>query len=299
MTADIKTEGAAATVLLQQAETVSLLRSGVCQRLAGLLPGWARDPELYGAVFAFGTGASPVESSAEASFEDKRSGAELAWRLECFSKPTVSLIDQPISGYAAGLVLAGTHRVAGDGYRFSVAPRDLLVAADGGLAHRLSHMAPGVGAYLVATRRTIGPDAALRAGLVTHTIAQEHFGEIAGGVAEAEPVDPLLDDRQMAANLGGDDRQLAELITACFADCRLDVIRSLLAARSGSEPLAATVLAEVEATAGSEPLAEALALLDRATLTDMRTSLIASFAAAGYPEIALPTRAEHQAIRGR
>src|SRR4030066_58624 len=41
----------------------------------------------------------------------------LNWLHECFSKPTISLIDGPVMGSGVGITLFGTHRVAGERYR--------------------------------------------------------------------------------------------------------------------------------------------------------------------------------------
>ena len=44
----------------------------------------------------------------------------LNWLLECFTKPTVSLIDGVAMGSGVGISLYGTHRVAGERYRFAM-----------------------------------------------------------------------------------------------------------------------------------------------------------------------------------
>ena len=120
-------------------------------------------------------------------------------------------------------------------------------------------------------------------------------------MAAADPVDPLLDDRHAAGAATPADLALDRLIADSFAMPRLDAIRSRLAAVAVSEPIAAAILADVEATAAAGRLEPALAVLERASRTDMRSSLIASFAAAdpSYPVVELPTRAEHQALRNR
>lgn len=299
MSFSIMLRGAAVSIALQEAETASVLKSGLCERLDQSLPAFARDPEIYGMVVKLGSAKAPTGDAA--SFADKFAGARLTWRLECFSKPTVSLIDVPISGYVAGLVLAGTHRAAGEGYRFSVEPGHLLSACDGGLAHWLAHSMTGVGTYLVATGRSIGGAEALRYGFVTHAIPAARFGEIEAGMAAADPVDPLLDDRHAAAAPTPTELALDRLIADCFATPRLDVIRARLTAVAATDAAAASILGDVETTAAAGHLEAALGVLERAMRSDMRTTLIASFslADAAYPAVQLPTRAEHQALRNR
>jgi enoyl-CoA hydratase len=250
-------------------------------------------------------GGSPT--SARPSVEQRVAGARLAWRLECYSKPTISLIDVPVSGYLAGLVMNGTHRVAGEGYRLRVVPEDLLGAADGGLAHWLAHLKPGIGAYLVATGLIIGPAEALRFGLVTHTIPAARFGEIEAGLAAADPVDPLLDDRQAAhfptVTPTVPEQTLDRIIASCFTSPRLVAILDRLASHAGVDggQSARAVRAAIEQTAAGGLLERALARLEAAATTDMRSTLIAGFAAAdpASPPVHLPTRSEHQALRDR
>lgn len=296
---EIMTRGAAISVELRDTDTRPLLKSGFCQRLEELLPTHARDPEIYGMVL------KPVPSIDQATdaptAAEQIAGARLAWRLECYSKPTVSLIDVPISGYLAGLVMNGTHRAAGEGYRLSVHPADLLHAADGGLAHWLSHLKPGIGAYLVATGRTIGGAEALRRGLVTHIIPAARFGEIETGLADADPIDPLLDDRHAAPEATSADRVLDAVIEEAFASCRLDDILARLKSVAGTarEEIGRQLLAEVGATAAGGHLADALAVLLKASRTDMRTTMTSQFKAANpdAAPLALPTRAQHQTLR--
>lgn len=298
---DIKQTGAAIALDVRATATASLLASGFCGKLEALLPVYARDPEIYGLVLT--PHAAEGGDVTDASGQDRVAGARLAWRLECFSKPTVSLIDISVSGYLAGLVLNGTHRAAGENYRFRILPGDLLGASDGGLTHWLAHLPPGIGAYLVSTGRVIGPAEALRYGLVTHLIPAARFGEIAAGLADADPVDPLLDDRHAAPPTGPDDRILDAVIAETFASCRLDDIRArlqTLGAR-GREAIGQRLLADVDAAAAGGRLGDALAALLAASRTDMRSTLIAGFSSAhrDLPRLDLPTRAEHQALRNR
>lgn len=299
---EIMPRGAAISIVVRDTDTGPLLRSGLCERLDDLLPGYARDPEIYCTILR--PIPEPPGPGVEAPrFEDRAAGARLAWRLECYSKPTISLIDTPISGYLAGLVMNGTHRVAGDAYRFRVQPADLLHACDGGLAHWLSHLGPGAGAYLVATGRSVGGEEALRLGLVTHLVPAAQYDEIEAGLADAEPVDPLLDDRHVALPAGPAERALHAIIAEAFASCRLDDIRARLAADEGSgrQDIARRLRTEVEATAAGGRLEDALGVLRAASRTDMRSTLVAGLATIdpGRGLLGLPTRGELQALRNR
>ena len=69
--------------------------------------------------------------------------------------------------------------------------------------------------YLALTGRSVGRADAYRLGLVTHCIPAARFAEIRGAVADADPVDPVLDDaprgpgcRRASRRCGRDDRPL-------------------------------------------------------------------------------------------
>ena len=58
----------------------------------------------------------------------------LNWQLECFFKPTVSLIDGVAMGSGVGISLYGTHRVAGERYRFAMPETGIGLFPDDGVS---------------------------------------------------------------------------------------------------------------------------------------------------------------------
>ena len=57
------------------------------------------------------------------------------WALECFSKPSVSLIDGALMGSGVGLTAFNTHRVAGENYLFAMPETAIGLFPDVGAAH--------------------------------------------------------------------------------------------------------------------------------------------------------------------
>lgn len=260
----------------------------------------ARDPDIYALVIR---PTAPVTAAAAAS----AAAGRLAWRLECFSKPTVSLIDGPVSGFVAGLVLCGTHRVAGEGYRLEIDPVALAEGADGGLVHALARLGPR-GAWLGLTARRLDRFEAHRLGLVTHCIDARAFPDIEARLAEADPVDPLLDQRHVSrpeVTRPEEPPELAGLIARTFEAATLTEIKARLATEAEVEaPFAAATLSTLNAHDAAS-LEAALQRLRRAARHDLRETLIDGYRAArsahGGAEdgFTLPARAEHQVIRGR
>ena len=118
----------------------------------------------------------------------------LNWLHECFSKPTISLIDGPVMGSGVGISLFGTHRVAGEKYRFAMPETAIGLFPDVGAAWPLSRMPDSIGMYLGLTGRSIGPADAYALGLLTHCIPAARFEEIKAALADTWPVDTVLDE---------------------------------------------------------------------------------------------------------
>ena len=90
----------------------------------------------------------------------------LNWQLECFIKPTVSLIDGVAMGSGVGISLYGTHRVAGERYRFAMPETGIGLFPDDGVSWAFARMPDEIGMYLALTGRPIGRADAYRLGLV-------------------------------------------------------------------------------------------------------------------------------------
>ncbi|MCL4765263.1 MAG: enoyl-CoA hydratase/isomerase family protein [Hyphomicrobiaceae bacterium] len=198
--------GAAGCILLDRPRAMNAITSGMRQRLAAAMPGLARDTGIYAliirsavpGVFSAGGDLREIIGAArERPDEARRMLAEeyaLNWLLECFSKPTVSLIDGLVMGSGVGLTIYGTHRVAGESYAFAMPETLIGLFPDDGLAWVFARMPAQIGLYLGLTGRRIGRAAAYRLGLVTHCIPAARFAEIEQALAAAEPVDALLDN---------------------------------------------------------------------------------------------------------
>ena len=139
----------------------------------------------------------------------------LDWQIECFSKPTVSLIDGLVMGGGVGISAYGTHRVAGESYRWAMPETMIGLFPDVGACHLLARMPGSLGVYLGLTGHSLGRADAYALGLATHCIASSQFDAIAAGLADVWPVDTLLDERHKDPG----ERELEpymEVIENCF-----------------------------------------------------------------------------------
>jgi len=250
--------GALALITLQRTRALNALTIAMRAHLAGWFPAFSRDPNTYAVVIqsaspkAFSAGSDVREvatlgrqdtTAARQAFADEYA---LNWRLECFSKPTVSLIDGIVMGGGVGISLYGTHRIAGEGYRFAMPETKIGLFPDVGVCHALSRMPGEMGLYLGLTGRMIGRADAYALGLVTHCIPATQFSTITDGLADTQPVDPLLDDRHIDPGPGEHDSQ-REIIARCFSAGSVpEIVERLQSENGNGAEWARTVAAELK-----------------------------------------------------
>lgn len=259
-------QGAVVVMTLDRATKLNAIDSGMKVAIASELPRIARDPQVY-AVFLraapgrmFSAGGDIRELYDLALADPGRAAAEcareyaLVWQLECFSKPTVALIDGAVMGTGAGLVQCATHRVAGPGYRFQMPETAIGFFPDAGVVWHLARLPHEIGTWLALTGAAIGPADAYSLDLASHCIAADRFGEAQSAIADAHPIDQVLGE--LHADPGPAPlAAVREIIARCFsADtvteimCRLEAEREArawcqeaLATLSSRSPLALAV----------------------------------------------------------
>ncbi len=220
--------GASAVITLDRPRALNALTCTMRAALGDWFSAYPRDPQIYAVVLqsaspkAFCAGSDVREvlglaaQDIERARQTFRDEYALNWRIECFSKPLVSLIDGLVMGGGVGITLYGTHRIAGAGYQFAMPETLIGLFPDVGVCHAFARMPAGVGRYLALTGRAIGRADALRLGLVTHCIERADFATITAGLADAAPVDPLLDG--LHADPGpGDLEPFYGVIADCFS----------------------------------------------------------------------------------
>lgn len=200
-------EGAAAIAVLERPQFANALSGEMQAALAEWYPSLARDPEVYAAIVRSGIDGLFSGDASARSFgqvqsdgidrDDRRPTSPLAlcWLAECFSKPTVTLIDGVAAGLGGALALYGTHRIAGERFRLMLGRRGRFGVPGFGLARLLAKLPHGIGNYIGLCGIALSRADAFALGLVTHCIAAKDFAGIETHLADADPVDPVLDDR--------------------------------------------------------------------------------------------------------
>jgi len=253
----IAAEGCAGVVSLTRPRALNALTTAMRAEIAGGFARWGRDPQIYAAIISSATdrafcAGGDIREIAEwgraCPADARRSLAEeyaLNWQLDCFSKPTVSLIDGVVMGSGVGISLYGTHRVAGERYRFAMPETGIGLFPDDGVSWAFAAMPDEIGMYLALTGRSIGRADAYRLGLVTHCIAAARFGEIHAALRAADPVDPALDGRHADPGPGELD-VVRPIIARCFSAGSVEaIVERLRAERGDGAAWAEAVIAEL------------------------------------------------------
>jgi enoyl-CoA hydratase len=238
-------EGAAATVTLNRPQALNALTDAMRLQLAACLPRWVRDPQVYAILIAsssdraFCAGGDVREMAEWGRSRMAEARCSLAaeyalnWSLDRFTKPAISLIDGMVMGGGVGISLYGTHRVAGERYRFAMPETGIGLCPDDGVSHVLARLPDEIGMYLALTGRSVGAADAYRLKLVTHCIPARRFGEIRDAVRAADPVDPVLDTRHEEPGPGEFD-EVRPAIARCFSAGSVGAILERLGAETGN-----------------------------------------------------------------
>lgn len=280
-------QGAAVTITLDRPAKLNALDSGMKAAIASEIPRIARDPQVYAVLLRSAPGrmfsaGGDIREFYELALADPASAAaecareySLIWLLDCFPKPTVSLIDGAVMGTGAGIVQTSTHRVGGSGYRFQMPETLIGFFPDNGVCWHLARMPHEIGTWLGLTGAAIGRADAYRLGLLTHCIEASDFDRIAAALANADPVDPVLDTLHVEPE-ASPVMALSRTIERCFSAPTTSEIMQRLAAEANDRSWCAATLETLHARS---PLALEATLqhLRRARHLDLRQTLIVDY----------------------
>ncbi len=284
----IEAIGSMALVTLDRTKALNALTAAMRAKLAEGLWSFARDPQVYAVVIqsaggrAFSAGSDVREIMAAARIDRAQAARLFAdeyalnWQWECFSKPTIPLIDGLVMGGGVGISLYGTHRVAGESYRFAMPETQIGLFPDVGTAHVFARLPGHMGAYLGLTGHTIGRADAFALGLVTHCIEKEQFEAIKAEIADTWPVDPALDGRHREPG-PGELAPFAETIDRCFSGRTVEEIVERLEAEAGRASDWARATAADLRRRSPTSLKITLRHIREAGARDLRETLIADY----------------------
>ena len=232
---------------------------------------FTRDPHIYCAIleaagdgpFCFGAEVVPQPN------RDTLGAAALGiWQVDRFIKPHVALLAGAVAGAGLGLTLPGTHRVAGDG---------VTLAGGGYEASSLMALLSGhIGLYMALTGQSIDRSLAYRLGLLTHCIDAKQFPAIIARLADADPVDQVLDELHVEPSPSPLELHFPA-IARCFAAASPDAIVARLDAERGVSSIWARDTAAILRTTPLPDVAVMHRLLTQQATLPLRDRLALAF----------------------
>ena len=239
----VERDRALVTFIFNRPRALNALNDEMKAAIAEGLATVADGPEIYAIAFrstderAFCAGGDIREITRTAAHDLAAARQSLAneytlnWRLECFHKPSVSLMDGMVMGSGAGIAQYTTHRVAGENYAFAMPETAVGFFPDVGVANKLAGLPDNIGIYLALTGRSIDRNDAYALGLVTHCVPAQSFDRISDGLADAQPIDPLIEALNEPPGTSALDAHRATIAATFGADSVEAIIANLGACR--------------------------------------------------------------------
>ena len=197
--------GTAGLVTLNRPEALNAVTHAMVCALADQLAAWSSDPAITRVVVtAAGGRVFSAGGDLRALYDLGRAGryaeALQFWRdeyrldalIKRYRKPYVSIIDGAALGGGAGIAIHGSHRIAGDGFRFAMPEVGIGFFPDIGATWFLSRLAGEAGAYCALTGERLEAADARALGIATHSVPSRRVPALLDGLCGAVPVDALL-----------------------------------------------------------------------------------------------------------
>jgi enoyl-CoA hydratase len=260
-------------VTLNRPQALNAVTLGMVRALTHQLEAWARDGAVTRVlVQAAGGRAFCAGGDLRAIYDLGRSGrpqqALPFWREEYalnamikrYPKPYVSLIDGIVMGGGVGISVHGSHRVAGDRFRFAMPEVGIGFFPDVGATWFLPRLPGELGAYCALTGDRLEAADGVAATVATHRVSTARFSDLADALCGSVSIDALLGafaepvtDPPIAAKRSAIDR--------LFAGDRVEAILAALDREAAAGGLEAAFAAATAATIrGKSPTSLKIAL---------------------------------------
>ncbi len=197
--------GAAGVVTLNRPDALNAVTHAMVRALAEQLAAWATDPAVTRVVVTAAPGrAFSAGGDLRALYDLGRAGrydeALQYWRdeyrlnatIKRYRKPYVSIVDGVILGGGVGVAIHGSHRVAGDGFRFAMPEVGIGFFPDIGATWFLPRLPGETGTWCALTGERIEAADATALGLATHRVPSARLPDLLDGLCGSVPVDALL-----------------------------------------------------------------------------------------------------------
>ena len=292
--------GAAGIVTLNRPQALNAVTHDMVRALAPMLTQWRADAAVTRVIItAAGERAFSAGGDIRALYELGRAGRQAEalefWRdeyplnaaIKDYPKPYIALIDGIVMGGGFGVSMHGSHRVAGDCFRFAMPEVGIGFFPDVGATHLLPRLPGEFGTYIALTGERVTGDEAVATGIATHRVPSARIAELLATLTGHDPVDVVLASFAVPA---GDAPVLARAgaIDRLFAPDRVeDILAALDAENANGGEAAAWAKATAATIRSRSPTSLKIAL------AQMRRGVSLTFAAAMRTEFRIVSRIVH------
>jgi enoyl-CoA hydratase/carnithine racemase len=197
--------GAAGVIILNRPQALNAVTHAMVLALTQQLRAWESDDAVTRVIItAAGGRAFSAGGDLRALYELGRAGrydeALAYWRdeyrlnalIKRYRKPYVALIDGVVMGGGVGISIHGSHRVAGDGFRFAMPEVGIGFFPDVGATWFLPRMPGELGTYCGLTGERLDATDGVGSGVATHRVRSAMFGDLLDALCSAIPTAALL-----------------------------------------------------------------------------------------------------------
>jgi enoyl-CoA hydratase len=270
--------GAAGFIILDRLRALNALTLPMLRAIAAALDDFERDARVARVVVAsaggraFSSGAD-LRSTYElgqagdhaAQLDFFREEYRLSRRIARYSKPCAALVDGIVMGGGVGLFAYASRRVVSERCVFAMPEVGIGFFPDIGAAHLLARLPSRIGALLAATGKRIEAGDVVELAIAQTFVPSSDLPALTDALAEAAPLDAVLDRFAAPPPLGKLAAEGAAIQTWFARLDRPAVLAALAKAAPGAE-LAAAALTAMRATS---PTTQAIALRQIALASDL------------------------------
>ena len=197
--------GVAGVITLNRPQALNAVTHEMVLALAATLDEWRDDPAVTRVVItAAGERAFSAGGDIRALYDLGKAGrhdeALAFWRdeyplnamIKHYPKPYVALIDGIVMGGGFGVSMHGSHRIAGERFRFAMPEVGIGFFPDVGATYLLPRLPGELGSYIALTGERLTGDEAVVTGVATHRVPSACFAELLVALSDGEPVDAVL-----------------------------------------------------------------------------------------------------------
>jgi enoyl-CoA hydratase len=284
--------GAAGLITLNRPHALNAVSLSMVRELTRQLAEWETDPAVSRVIvasrdpraFSAGGDLRALYDLGRAGRFDEALGYfreeyALNARIKRYRKPYVALIDGIVMGGGVGISVHGSHRVAGDKFRFAMPEVGIGFFPDVGATWFLPRLPGRLGTYCALTGERLDAPDAVAAGIATHRVPSPQFPRLIEALCCADPVDASLAAYAQSPERGAAAARRSAIAALFEADQVEEILGALDAegAMQGPNAVFASVTAASMRTKSPTSLKLALAQMQRGATLDFAECMRTEF----------------------